>query len=172
MKKSTAPEQRANAVRPYIRPLQLTPRLLAVAALIRPGDRVLDIGTDHARLPVYLTERSLCAAVTATDIAGGPLARAARTVRAHRLEGKVTLLLRDGADGLSPDDYDTVTVTGMGGDTILTILQKSPWLSEKRLILQPQTRLAAFAAMLGRAPSRTVEVAEGRRRYTVFLFEA
>jgi hypothetical protein len=73
--------------------------------------------------------------------------------------------------GLDPEDYDTVTITGMGGDTILSILEKSPWLMEKRLILQPQTRVARFAEMLGRPPSRQIEAAEGRRRYTIFLLE-
>ena len=154
-----------------MRPLQLTPRLLAVASFVRPDYRVLDIGTDHARLPVYLTERGLCAAVTATDCAEGPLARAARTVRTHRLKDKIPLLLRDGAAGLDQADYDAVTITGMGGDTILSIVQKSPWLWEKRLILQPQTRVKTFAELLGRTPARQVTVSEGRRLYTIFLFE-
>jgi tRNA (adenine22-N1)-methyltransferase len=132
---------------------------------------VLDIGTDHARLPVYLTERGLCAAVTATDIADGPLERAAHTVRAHRLEGRVTLLLRDGAEGLDPADYDAVTITGMGGDAIVSIARKSPWLWDKRLILQPQTRVKNFTELLCRIPAKTITVSEGRRQYTIFLFE-
>jgi tRNA (adenine22-N1)-methyltransferase len=131
----------------------------------------LDIGADHARLPVYLTERGLCAAVTATDIAEGPLARAARTIRAHRLEGRIPLLLRDGAEGLDPADYDAVTIAGMGGDAILSILKKSPWLWDKRLILQPQTRVRDFADRAGRTPAWQVTASEGRRQYTIFVFE-
>jgi tRNA (adenine22-N1)-methyltransferase len=153
------------------RPLQLTPRLLTAASFIRPGDRVLDIGTDHARLPVYLIERGLCASVTATDAAQGPLNRAARTVRAHRLEKIIPLLLNDGAEGLDPLHYDTVTITGMGGDAILSIIRKSPWLNGKRLILQPQTRVAAFAGMMERNPAKAEIAAEGRRQYTIFMFE-
>jgi tRNA (adenine22-N1)-methyltransferase len=145
--------------------------LLTAASFIRPDDRVLDIGTDHARLPVYLMERGLCASVTATDIAEGPLARAARTIRAHRLEGKIPLLLCDGAEGLDPDGFDAVTVTGMGGDAILSIVQKKPWLFAKRLILQPQTRVSNFAEMLGQVPLNQITVAEGRRQYTVFVWE-
>ncbi len=137
---------------------------------MRPNDRVLDIGTDHARLPVYLVEQNLCALVTATECAEGPLLRARRTVRAHRLEDRISLLLRDGASGLEPDAFDTVTITGMGADTILSILQKSPWLYKKRLILQPQTHVARFAEMAGRAPSCQTVVSEGRRQYTIFLF--
>ena len=64
----------------------MTPRLMAVAGFFRPEDRVLDIGTDHARLPVYLMERGLCAHASATDISEGPLARARRTVKAHCLD--------------------------------------------------------------------------------------
>ena len=96
------------------RPLSLTPRLLTVVSFIRPNDRVLDIGTDHARLPVYLMERGLCASVTATDVCEGPLARAARTIKGHKLEGKIPLLLCNGGVGLDPLAYDTVTICGMG----------------------------------------------------------
>lgn len=132
---------------------------------------MLDIGTDHARLPVYLVERGLCASVTATDIAEGPLARAERTVRAHRLEDKIRLFLCDGAAGLDADNYDTVTVTGMGGDAMISIIRKSPWLLRKRLILQPQTRAACFARMMGREPEQQAVVFEGRRQYMIFMFE-
>ncbi|MDR1669317.1 MAG: class I SAM-dependent methyltransferase [Oscillospiraceae bacterium] len=154
-----------------IRPLSLRPRLLAAVSFVRPGDRVLDIGTDHARLPVYLAEQKLCASVTATEHAEGPYLRALRTIRAHRLEDQIALLLRDGAEGLNAEEYDTVTVTGMGADTILSILAKSPWLWSKRLILQPQTHVARFAGMTGRESSQETAVSEGRRQYTIFLFE-
>jgi hypothetical protein len=59
----------------------------------------------------------------------------------------------------------------MGGDTILDILRKSPWLTEKRLILQPQTRVGRFVEMAGRDPTQQIEVAEGHRKYTIFLYE-
>ncbi|MDR1693438.1 MAG: class I SAM-dependent methyltransferase [Oscillospiraceae bacterium] len=152
-----------------IRPLALRPRLLAVAGFVRPDDRVLDIGTDHARLPVYLTERGLCASVTATERAEGPYRRAERTIRVHRLEGRIPLLLCDGGENLDPSCYDTVAITGMGADTIADILRKSPWLSEKRLILQPQTRVIGFAELTGLTPSARMTVAEGRRSYTIYL---
>jgi tRNA (adenine22-N1)-methyltransferase len=145
--------------------------LLTVASFVRPTDRLLDIGTDHARLPVYLTERGLCAAATAADAAEGPLARAARTVRAHRLEGKITLIRCDGGTGLDPTDYDTVTIAGMGGDTIAQILANSPWLWEKRLILQPQTRAARFEQLIGRTAAQKTTVSEGHRQYHIFIFE-
>jgi tRNA (adenine22-N1)-methyltransferase len=138
---------------------------------VRPGDRLLDIGTDHARLPVYLMERGLCAAATATDAREGPLARALRTVTAHKLEEKISLLLRDGGIGLDPSEYDTVTITGMGGETICAIVAESPWLLDKRLILQPQTRVGRLAGMLGRDPAEQVEAIEGHRKYTIFLYD-
>jgi tRNA (adenine22-N1)-methyltransferase len=154
-----------------IRPLQLSPRLLTVASFIRPGDRVLDIGCDHARLPVYLTERGLCAAVTAADISEGPLARASKTIRKHRLEGKIALVLCSGAEGLDSEDYDTVVISGMGGDTIIDILQNSRWLMTKRLILQPQTRVDRFAEMAGLPYAHKAEAIEGRRRYFIFVWD-
>jgi len=138
---------------------------------VRPTDRLLDIGTDHARLPVYLMQRGLCTAATAADIAEGPLARAARTVKTHMLDEKITLIQSDGGSGLDPTAYDTVTITGMGGDTISAILEKSPWLWEKRLILQPQTRVSRFEEMVGRTAAQKITVSEGHRKYHIFFYE-
>jgi tRNA (adenine22-N1)-methyltransferase len=167
-----------------MRLLSLRPRLLAVASFIRPDDRVLDIGTDHARLPVYLIQQGLCASVTATDISKGPLTRALRTIKTHRLDKKITLLQTDGAEGISSADYDAVVIAGMGGDTIISIVERSPWLLDKRLVLQPQTRISDFSGMLNnlfhKVSSRTmtssteiksVMRSEGFRQYRIFSWE-
>ena len=156
------------------RPLGLTPRLLAVAGLIPPGARVADIGTDHARLPVYLLQRGIASSVIGTDIAEGPIANARRTIATHRLESKITLRLCDGAEGVDPDEVDAVVIAGMGGETIRDIVLKSPWLRQKRLIVQPQTRQLLLPRWLeaeGYALKDQLEACEGRRLYRIYLFE-
>lgn len=154
--------------------MDLRPRLQTIAGFIRSDDRILDIGTDHARLPVYLIERALCAEATGTELSAGPLERARRTVRLHGLEDKIPLLLRDGAEGLDSCSYDTVIISGMGADTIVEIVRRNSWLMKKRLITQPQTRVALFADMMGKegfSLLHHVIATEGRRQYHIFVFE-
>lgn len=156
------------------RALGLRPRLMAIALRIPSGARVADIGTDHARLPVYLMEQGIASSVIATDRSEGPLLRARRTIALHKLEGVIPLRLCDGASGLDPDEIDTAVLAGMGGETIRDIVRKSPWLRHKRLIVQPQTRqllLPRWLAEEGYTLRDKAEVFEGHRCYRVYVFE-
>jgi tRNA (adenine22-N1)-methyltransferase len=133
--------------------------------MIPRGHRVADIGADHARLPVYLLERGITETVIATDNSPGPLERAAQTLRKHRLEGRVELRLGDGALTLSPGEIDTAVIAGMGGDSVLEILEASPWLTGKNLIVQPMTKQEKIERL---GFLEKAEVCEGRRRYIIF----
>ena len=154
-----------------MRPIQLKPRLAAIAALIPSAARVADIGTDHARIPIYLLQQGRCETVIATDIREGPLTMAAASLIKHRLEDKVALRLGPGATPLKPEEIDCAVVAGMGGDTIVEILEESPWLLEKTLILQPQThpeRVIGYLEGHGKTPVRSM-ASEERRDYTILF---
>ena len=66
--------------------LSLPPRLAAVAALVPPGARLVDVGTDHGYLPLLLLEEGRVLSAIATDIAPGPLGRARHVARAMSAE--------------------------------------------------------------------------------------
>ncbi|MDR0248217.1 MAG: class I SAM-dependent methyltransferase [Oscillospiraceae bacterium] len=151
------------------RPLSLSPRLLAISSRLPKGLRVADIGTDHARLPVYLLQQGIAAAVIATDVGEGPLKAARVTLKKHGLEDVVQLRLCRGALGLSPQEFDAAVVAGIGGDTIIGILQDSPWLLRKPLFIQPQTKVARAEAWLREQGARVEAAAvyEGRRKYVI-----
>lgn len=160
------------------RPIQLRPRLMALASRVPPGSRVADIGTDHARVPVYLLQRGITERVIATDIRQGPLDAAKDALQRRGL--RADLRLCDGAAGLRPDEVDCVVIAGMGGDTVAAILRASPWLAGKHLLLQPQThpeRVLEVLAAWGKTPEQA-EVWEGSgtsapyRRYILFEVKA
>ena len=57
----------------------LSLRLKTVAALVPFGARVCDIGTDHARLPIYLIQSGIAKSVIAADLRKNRLKRRAKT---------------------------------------------------------------------------------------------
>lgn len=119
----------------------LDKRLMTVAALVRPGSRVADIGTDHAYLPVYLVEAGICPSAIASDIGAGPLEAARRTVEAAGLSREIPCRLGDGLATIAPEEVGDIVIAGMGGETIVAILTDAPWVRDNtvRLILQPMT---------------------------------
>lgn len=129
--------------------IHLSPRLQAVAALVPPGARVIDVGTDHAMIPVWLVQAGICRFVLATDIRPGPLENAAALVEKTDTGACVGLKLTDGLAGIEPDGWDTVILAGMGGETMVSILSAAPWVREQaRLILGPQSKRAVLRRYL------------------------
>lgn len=150
----------------------LDARLQAVAAQIRRGSRMADIGTDHAYLPVYLVREGICPSAIASDLREGPLAAAARTVSAAGLSDHISLRLADGLAAITPDEAEDVAIAGMGGETIAAILQAAPcWHTPRHhFVLQPMTRAEDLRAWLlhhGFAIEQERLVIDGRHLYPV-----
>lgn len=122
--------------------LELTPRLRLLAEWVPEGSRFVDVGTDHAYLPVWLTLHGRVTAAIASDLRPGPLSRARETCRAWQVEGHVDLRLCDGLAAIHPEEVDTIVISGMGGENIATILSSAPWTADgqHRSLLQPQSR--------------------------------
>ena len=119
----------------------LSPRLEAVASLVRKGRRVADIGTDHAYLPVYLVQSGVTDFAIAADLRKGPLENAKKAVEEAGLEDKISLRLSDGLQKFEPDEADEIVIAGMGGILIAQIIEAAPWLQKggKHLVLQPMS---------------------------------
>lgn len=128
----------------------LTPRLRTVAGLVPAGARLVDVGTDHAYLPAYLLATGKIPSAVATDIRPGPLERARATVEQYELQACLSLRLCDGLAAVSADEADAVVIAGMGGETILTILEQSPWAFDKVCVLQPMSAVEVLRAGLDR----------------------
>ena len=128
--------------------IHLSPRLQKIANYVLPGGCVVDVGTDHAYVPIWLLQEGICDKAWATDVKSGPLERARADALQCGVAEKLTLLLCDGLALCPPEVVDTVIVAGMGGETIQGILERSPWALEKRLILQAQTKQTELRAWL------------------------
>lgn len=157
---------------PELEAVQLTPRLSAIAAEVSPGARLADIGTDHAHLPIRLVQDGRIAHAVASDLREGPLAHAQANAALHGCSAQLDLRLGMGLDQIHPDECDTISIAGMGGETIIAILQAAPWTAkgDHVLLLQPMTRTALLRQWLwrhGYSIERETLCLEDHRRYVI-----
>lgn len=129
--------------------LALQPRLHLLARLVPEGCRLTDVGTDHGYLPVALLQQGRITAAIASDIGAEPLEHARRTAMQYGVDG-MDFRLCAGLSGVAPEETDVIVIAGMGGETIISILQDAPWTADgqHRLLLQPMTKAAALRRWL------------------------
>ena len=121
--------------------MQLSKRLQAVAGLVTPGNRVADVGCDHAYISIFLAEKKLSPRIIAMDINRGPIERAKENISKYGYGAIIEVRRSDGLKLLQPGEADTILIAGMGGVLMKQILNCRPEvLSEaEELILQPQS---------------------------------
>lgn len=151
--------------------LPISPRLLACCEYVHTGDRIADVGCDHGYLGIHLLQKNIASSVIASDINHGPLEAARRNAGKYGVADKISFFLSDGVAQL-PRDFDTMICAGMGGDTMISILEGAPWLADSRyrLILQCQSKtpmLRKFLSDNGWRIREEVVLKDGRFLYTV-----
>ena len=121
----------------------LDARLTAVAALVREGEPVADIGCDHGKLTAVLAASGKYPKVIGADLRPGPLAKAKQTLEHADCQDRAELRLGDGLSVLSPGEVGTIVLAGVSAQTTWEILEKAPWVftaGGPRLVLIPATR--------------------------------
>lgn len=156
------------------RPFSLSPRLQAAADLVPPGSRLVDVGTDHGRLPVWLIRHGVVRSAVASDLRPGPLGRAKDWAQRWGVSGQISFRLCDGLSAVDPAEAETVVIAGMGGETIADILHAARWASEGEhlYILQAMSGMDGLRRYLsagGFAILREVLVEEGETLYVILL---
>lgn len=122
--------------------ISLSKRLSVIAEMVPSCDVLADVGTDHGYLPVYLLQQGSVKRVLASDIHQGPLRKAKETAEQFGLSDRMETILADGLQFPGSTQAEVITICGMGGETMISILEAAPWTADhRRLILQPQSKL-------------------------------
>ena len=151
--------------------LPLSSRLQVCAGFVARGDRVADIGCDHGYLSIYLLKNGIASSVIASDINEGPLQSAMHNARKFGVHENISFYQSDGARNI-PREFDTLICAGMGGDTMVHILENAPWLknAQYRLVLQCQSKTPLLRRYLSENGWRITEesvLRDGKFLYTV-----
>ncbi len=121
----------------------ISKRLEMVASFVPQGAILLDVGSDHAYLPIDLVERGRIEGAIAGEVVDGPYQSALKNVEAHGLKEKIQVRLANGLAAFEEEDQvSAITIAGMGGRLIATILEEGlgKLANVERLILQPNNR--------------------------------
>ncbi|WP_422803177.1 tRNA (adenine(22)-N(1))-methyltransferase [Streptococcus sp. FT1-106] len=121
----------------------LSNRLRKVAEYVPEGARLLDVGSDHAYLPIYLIEKGHIDFAIAGEVVKGPYESAVSNVANAQMTDKIDVRLADGLAAFEESDQiSVITICGMGGYLIAEILANGRAKLDKveRLILQPNNR--------------------------------
>ena len=121
----------------------ISKRLELVASFVLQGAILLDVGSDHAYLPIDLVERGKIKSAIAGEVVEGPYQSAVKNVEAHGLKEKIQVRLANGLAAFEEtDQVSVITIAGMGGRLIATILEEGldKLVNVERLILQPNNR--------------------------------
>lgn len=145
----------------------LTPRLQTVADMIEYTDSVIDIGTDHGYLPIYLLKSGKAKTACAADIRVGPLDNARENILSYDVECEC--VLSDGFKNICKK-YSLACICGMGGETIINIITEGKDITPDTLILQPMTgadKLRKFLYENGYRITDESFVTEGEKVYCI-----
>ncbi|WP_285119736.1 tRNA (adenine(22)-N(1))-methyltransferase [Lactococcus petauri] len=131
--------------------IKLSKRLQAVADLVKPNSRLLDVGSDHAYLPTYLIQQEKIDFAIAGEVVKGPYQIAHNHVAEQNLQEKIEVRLANGLAAFEESDNITsIVIAGMGGILISEILEagKDKLSQVEQLILQPNNHEESLRSWL------------------------
>ena len=121
----------------------ISKRLRKVAGFVPRDAKILDVGSDHAYLPIYLIQQGKISSAIAGEVVEGPYQSAVTNVADNQMSDKISVRLANGLAAFEVEDQiDVIVIAGMGGGLIADILDNgsAKLASVKRLILQPNNR--------------------------------
>lgn len=121
--------------------MRLSKRIYAIADQVNKGESAADIGTDHGYVPMLLMKNNISPHVIMSDISEGSLSKAVETFNSCGINMPGSAFrVGDGVSTIEAGEVDDIIIGGLGGFTIIDILDTDIGKSRSfgKLILQPR----------------------------------
>ena len=152
---------------------KISKRLYSCAQFVK-SNSIVDVGTDHAKLPIWLIKNNIIDSAFACDIVPFSIERSINNIRKYRLEKKIKIFYSDGLTNVDENLSDTVVIAGLGGETISRIIKNCSWKfnKNKKFILQPtksESNLRIFLLNNKFEVDSEVAINDGQHSYSTIL---
>lgn len=152
--------------------MKISKRLKAISNYIEDNSNVIDVGCDHALLDIYLFNNKKNIKLIASDVKEGPLKQAKKNMEKYGCNIKVKL--GNGIETIE-SDTDTIVIAGMGGDTIIDILNagKDKLDNVSSMVISPQSewkKVRTFICSLGFYISNEQIIEDSGKFYLIVKF--
>lgn len=119
--------------------MELSIRLKAIVSMIEECDSIVDVGTDHGYVPIYLVKNGVIRCAIASDINRGPVEKAKNNVFSNNVSAQINCRLGSGLSTVKSGEVQVAIIAGMGGNLIRDILEADLQVVKelKYMILQP-----------------------------------
>ncbi|MEZ2457175.1 tRNA (adenine(22)-N(1))-methyltransferase TrmK [Salinicoccus roseus] len=154
----------------------LDARLQKVSEFI-VGEKLLDIGSDHAYLPIEAIRNGAVRQAICGEVVKGPFDSTVNNIRREGMEDLIEARFGSGLEVVSQDDaVDTVTICGMGGPLIAEILEGGLHNlgGQPRLVLQANTYTYPIRKVLATSGYHIIDetvIRDGRHFYEIIVAE-
>lgn len=103
--------------------MELSKRLNWIIGKLDKVEIIMDVGTDHGYIPIYLVKNNIAKKVIASDINKEPLKKAKINASLDGVLDKIDIRLGGGLVPLKNKEANAVIIAGMGGNLIRDILE-------------------------------------------------
>ncbi|MFT5871959.1 MAG: tRNA (adenine22-N1)-methyltransferase [Clostridium sp.] len=119
--------------------MELSIRLKAIASMIEECNSIIDVGTDHGYVPIYLVKNGVIKNAIASDINRGPVEKAKHNITLNNVASQITCRLGSGLSTVKKEEVQVAIIAGMGGNLIRDILEADLDVVKhfKYMVLQP-----------------------------------
>lgn len=104
--------------------MKISNRLKKIASLVENNDKVVDVGCDHGLTSIYIHNNISPKSIIASDISSNALNQAVTNIEKYKLTDKIETRVSNGLDSIKANEFNTVIISGLGGNIITDILLK------------------------------------------------
>lgn len=130
--------------------IKLSKRLSKIIEMCEPVDTIIDVGTDHGKVPITIANLGISKNVIAIDNKPGPLETCKKNAGLYITNKNICFktLLSNGLDKVDKSIESGIIISGIGFDNMKEIIKDINEFNFKYLILSPHTKVTELLKLL------------------------